>query len=112
MSWLHRMWAFIFIPWDWELSLSSGISLFPRCVHIRLVLMPMKVELWISKQVYKHGVFGSWQSTHASLNKIHPPSKDKKIFKILGFVNVMVIPEHHRDCLLRILFSWTDLFPT
>lgn len=39
--------------------------------------------------------YGSWQSAHASLNKIHPPSKDKKIFQILSFVNIMVIPEHH-----------------
>lgn len=112
MSWLHKMWAFISIPWNWELSLSSGISLFPWHVHIRFVLMPAKVKLWISKQVYKHGFCYSWQSIHAPLNKIHPPFKDK-IFKILSFVNIMVIAEHHSMRLSsQVSFFWTGLFPT
>lgn len=110
MSWLHKMWAHVFIPWDWELSLSSGISLFPWHVHIRLLLMPVKFKLWAAKRVHNHGVCGSWESTHASLNKIHPPSKDRKIFKILSFVNTMVIPEHHSMTLSsQVSFFWTAL---
>lgn len=33
MSWLHKMWANVFIP--------LGSLLFPRHVHIRLLLMPI-----------------------------------------------------------------------
>lgn len=91
-----------FVLWDLSFSLACTHQACADAKESEIVDIKANTQTWVL-----------WQSTHAPLNKMHPPSKDKKIFKILGFVNIMAISEHHSMRLSsQVSFFCTGLFPT
>lgn len=103
------MWAYVFIHWDWELSLSPGISLCLSLTSLHQASADATesyiVDIKASTQT--HFLCQLAECPCFSDQKMHPPSKGKKIFKKFSFINIMVIPEHHsmRLSLLTFLFS-------
>lgn len=109
MSWLYKMWAYVFIPWDWEPSLSSGISLSLSLtsMHQASADATESYIVDIKASIQTHFLCQLAECLCFSEQKVHPPSKGKKILKKFSFINIMVIPERYSmrlSLLLRFLF--------